>query len=55
MSELKLSPGWLARDVARASERVASWHVDRSSSQQDSGSEEKPQLKDAASQQEKDR
>jgi len=31
MSELKLSPGWLARDVARASERVASWRSDRSS------------------------
>jgi hypothetical protein len=29
MSELKLKPGWLARDVARASERADSWRSEK--------------------------
>lgn len=31
MSELKLKPGWLARDVARASERAEGWRSERNS------------------------
>lgn len=34
MSELKLKPGWLARDVARASERAEGWRSERTSSSQ---------------------
>jgi len=34
MSELKLKPGWLARDVARASERAEGLRSERVSSSQ---------------------
>jgi hypothetical protein len=34
MSELKLRPGWLARDVARASERAGTLRSERNSSLQ---------------------
>jgi hypothetical protein len=41
MSELKLRPGWLARDVARASERAEIWRSERSSSLQQANQGEK--------------
>jgi len=32
-AELKLQPGWLSRDVSRASESVKSWEADKASKQ----------------------